>query len=77
MIGKKRFYVPTREACRDKASTDLCLWTSIMAGMISPGLYNVPGRSVMALLVSNISQSAVLIPRETDEPMVKPEAMLR
>lgn len=58
------------------AAKDLCLQTSMMAGMISPGLYNVSDRWVVISLVFDRWQSNVLIPRETDEPIVKLEDMI-
>lgn len=33
--------LPASEPCRDSASKDRCLWTSMKAGMRSPGLYKV------------------------------------
>lgn len=36
--------IPMREPWKDNASNDLCLWTSMTAGMISPGLYKMSVR---------------------------------
>lgn len=70
-----KLIVPMREPWKDNASNDLCLWTSMMAGMMSPGLYAWTGRLLVDSMISSCRLSDALIPSETDEPIVKLEAM--
>ena len=67
--------IPMREPWKDNASNDLCLWTSMTAGMMSPGLYGVCGRSVVFLLASSCWLFNVFIFSETGEPVFELEAM--
>jgi hypothetical protein len=67
--------IPTREPWKDNASNDLCLWTSMTAGMMSPGRYKVSVRWIVVPSASGFSQSNALIFRETDGPVDKLDAM--
>jgi hypothetical protein len=64
-----------RELWSDTASNCLYLWTSMTAGMMSPGLYNGSGRSVVILLASSCWLFSVWIFSETGGLMVKLGAM--
>jgi len=74
-LPERRDCAPMSELWSDTASNGLYLWTSMTAGMMSPGLYGVFGRSVVFLLASSCWLFNVFIFSETGEPVFELAAM--